>query len=335
MKIGLTYDLRADYLAAGYSEEQVAEFDQPRTVEALEEAIATFGHDVVRIGRLHELVKRLAAGERWDLVFNIAEGLHGYGRESQVPALLDAYGIPSTFSDPLTLALSLHKGFAKRVVRDAGVPTPDFAVVERESDLAGIDLPFPLFIKPVAEGTSKGVTSASCCRTRQDLERGCVRLLAQCAQPVLVETFLPGREFTVGIVSGPDGVARAVGTMEVRLLPGADEGVYTYRNKERCEELVRYELADERSAREAEALALRAWKALGCRDAGRVDVRADASGRLQFIEVNPLPGLHPEHSDLPILCGLVGMTFRELIGLILQSALGRAGAGALAHGTAR
>ncbi len=161
MRIGLTYDLRDDYLAQGYSEEQTAELDRPETMDALADALQRLGHQPQRIGNLEQLARRLLAGERWDLVFNIAEGLHGPGRESQVPALLDAWRIPYTFSDPVVLGVALHKAFAKHVVRDCGVPTADFAVVETPEHVGTVELPYPLFAKPLAEGTSRGIDPAS------------------------------------------------------------------------------------------------------------------------------------------------------------------------------
>src|SRR5436309_5222410 len=130
MKIGLTYDLRSEYLAAGYSDEETAEFDRAETIDALEGALRELGHQSDRIGHARQLIERLAAGDRWELVLNICEGLHGLAREAQVPAILDVYGIAYTFSDPLVMALSLHKGLTKTVLRDAGVPTPRFVVVE-------------------------------------------------------------------------------------------------------------------------------------------------------------------------------------------------------------
>ena len=161
MIIGLTYDLRQEYLAAGYSEEQTAEFDRPDTIDAIEKALITMGHETRRIGNIKSLVQRLAAGERWDMVFNICEGMYGLGREAQVPALLDAYQIPYTFSGPLILSISLDKALTKRVVRTMGVATPDFAVVTTPEDIAAVDLPFPLFAKPLAEGTGLGIDAKS------------------------------------------------------------------------------------------------------------------------------------------------------------------------------
>ncbi|MBI5441624.1 MAG: D-alanine--D-alanine ligase [Deltaproteobacteria bacterium] len=323
--VGLTYDLRDDYLAEGYGEEETAEFDRPDTIEAIEGALRELGYETDRIGHARSLVSRLAAGHRWELVFNIAEGLNGYGREAVVPALLDTYGIPYTFSDPLTCALTLHKGMAKRVVRDVGIPTPDFALVETESYADGLELPFPLFAKPLAEGTGKGITAASKVRDRRELKAVCGRLLELFDQPVLVETFLPGREFTVGVL-GTGTRAESVGVMEVLLRETAEPEVYSYVNKERCELLVDYRAARGELGDRVAACALAAWRALGCRDGGRVDVRCDAAGVPNFLEVNPLAGLHPEHSDLPIVCGFFGMPYRELIRRIVDEARLRTGA---------
>jgi D-alanine-D-alanine ligase len=330
MRIGLTYDLRADYLAAGYGEEETAEFDRPDTIAAIESAVRAMGHETDRIGRGQELVRRLAAGDRWDMVFNIAEGLRGAARESQVPAVLDLFGIPYTFSDPLVLAVALHKDLTKTVLQRAGIPTPDFALVREPAAIDGIDLPFPLFAKPVAEGTSKGINAASRIPDAAALRKVCLDLLERFRQPVLVETFLSGREFTIGIAgTGPQ--AEVLATMEVILLPHAEAEVYTYVNKEQCEELVEYRLGrpdQDAEVRQAEKIALAAWRVLGCRDGGRVDIRSDGNGRPSFIEVNPLPGLHPEHSDLPILSGKAGISYPQLIERIVRSATQRVKAGA-------
>ncbi len=322
MKIGLTYDLRDDYLAEGYSPEETAEFDRPETIDAIQSALLELGYRTDRIGNARRLVERLAQGDHWDLVFNIAEGLHGVAREAQVPAILDVYDIPYTFSDPLVLSLALHKNLTKTVVREAGLATPDFALVRCPANADAIDLPFPLFAKPVAEGTSKGITAASKILDRPSLRRVCADLLDQFRQPVLVETFLAGREFTVGLTGTGDD-AQVLATVEINLLPGADAEVYSYNNKEQCEELVRYTLVrpdGDPLIRRVDALALAAWRALDCRDGGRVDIRCDEQAVPHFLEVNPLPGLHPQHSDLPILCTQVGLTYVDLIDRIVRSA---------------
>ncbi|MBN2372802.1 D-alanine--D-alanine ligase [bacterium] len=322
MIIGITYDLRVDYLAEGYSLEETAEFDKLETIEAIENALILLGFKTDRIGHIRNLTCRLVNGDRWDFVFNIAEGLKGFGRESQVPCLLDAYNIPYTFSDPLTLSLSLHKGMTKCILSYLGIPTPAFAVIETEKDIGKIDLPFPLFAKPVAEGTGKGINPESRIQDKNELVSVCSRLLKQYNQPVLVETFLPGREFTVGIVgTGED--SRDIGAMEILIKNNEQEAAYSYSNKENYEKLVDYRLVSDASAEKAKQLALAAWRGLGCRDAGRIDIREDASGLPNIIEINPLAGLHPKHSDLPILCKMVGIKYVDLIKMIMESAVKR------------
>ncbi len=322
MTIGMTYDLRETYLAEGYGDEETAEFDRGETIDELETALGDLGYETERVGHARELVSRLALGERWDLVFNIAEGLRGFGREAQVPGILETFQIPYTFSDPLVSSLTLHKALTKRILRDCGIRTTLFCEVREMDDIGSIDLPFPLFVKPVAEGTSKGIDSSSRVTSQTELRRACERVLAEFEQPALVEPFLPGGEFTVGI-TGTGNEASAIGTLEVGLLEGAQQHSCTYVNKEQCESLCRYALAPRSVSTDAEPLALAAWRALGCRDGGRVDLRADEQGRLFVLEINPLPGLHPTHSDLPMLCTAVGMTYVELIGRIVDSALQR------------
>jgi len=323
MTVGMTYDLRDTWLAEGYSEVETAEFDRAETIDSIEQALVQLGYAVDRIGNLKQLAARLVAGDRWDLVFNICEGMHGIGREAQVPALLDAYQVPYVFSDALVCALTLHKGMTKDVVRAAGVATPDHVVVHQLSDLKKISLPYPLFAKPLAEGTSKGVDGNSKITNPRQLRKVCMQLLEQFRQPVLVERFLPGREFTVGIL-GTGAAAKALATMEIHLLAKADNAAYTYRHKEDWEKLVRYDLLPTGSLRDAvETLALDAWRALGCRDGGRIDVRMDENGQPGFIEVNPLAGLHPVISDLPMMATKAGIPYLELIENIMNSAVQR------------
>lgn len=319
-RLGFTYDLRDDYIAAGFDPVAAAEFDKPETLDGIEAALAGLGYRVERIGNLTQLVSRLAAGERWDKVFNIAEGVAGFAREAQIPALLEGYGFPYVFSDALTLALCLHKGYTKRIVRDAGIPTPGFLVAEPDSpvpDLAG--LAFPLFAKPVAEGTGKGVEASGRIDDAAALPAVLDGLWKRFRQPALVEEFLPGREFTVGVVgNGPD--AHAIGVMEVTLLDSAEPMVYSYANKDKYIERVTYRIADDPEAKAAETTAVAAFRALGCRDAGRVDLRSDARGVPQFMEINPLAGLDKVHSDLPIMCRLQGIAYETLVGWIMEAA---------------
>lgn len=323
MRVGLTYDLRDEYVARGWTRDDAAEFDSGDTIDAFHAAIARLGHEVDRIGSADALVRRLGEGDRWDLVFNIAEGCVGIGREALVPALLDHFAIPYTFADPLVCALTLDKAMCKRALRDMGVPTPDFAVVRDPGEVDRLGLPFPLFAKPAQEGSSKGVSAESLCRTPADLRAQCRRLLERFDQPVLVERYLPGREVTVSIL-GTGASARVVGAMEIALRDSVREKVYSYEVKQDWEEVCILTLATDEFATRAERVALEAYRGLGLRDAGRVDIRADDRGEPMVIELNPLPGLNPVNSDLPITCRLVGMAYEDLIAAILESAASRA-----------
>jgi D-alanine-D-alanine ligase len=322
MRIGLMFDLRDDYRAQGYDEEQTAEFDAGETIDALCAAIAANGHDPIRIGGIRVLTQALAAGERWDAVFNLCEGLKGVSREAQVPALLEAYDIPYAFSDPLTLALCLDKAMCKRVVRDAGVPTAEFAVIETPTDINRVAMDFPLFLKPVAEGSGKGVNERSKVNNRVELERAAVSLLEKFRQPILVEEFLPGREFTVGIL-GTGANARVLGVSEIKPTENFIGHGYGYENKENWEDKLAIVPVDDAAARAAGQVALDAWRVLRCRDGGRADVRLDRHGKPCFIEVNPLAGLRPGYSDLCFIADFQKLSYEDLIGEILRSCFSR------------
>jgi D-alanine-D-alanine ligase len=324
MIIGLTYDLRSDYRKEGFSEEETAEFDRESTVEDIEQALQHLGYQTDRIGHVRHLVQRLACGDRWDMVFNICEGMHGIGREAQVPALLDAFLIPYTFSDPLVLSLTLHKGMTKCVVRDHGIPTPDFVIVEKMEDCATVTLPYPLFVKPNAEGTGKGINALSKVNNPGELNSTCKDLLSRYPSGLLVEEYLPGREFTVGILgTGAEGYP--VGIMEILYKKEDTKNIYSYETKSDYLTAVEYKIPEPEIAEACISLALKTWRVLGCRDGGRVDLRVDRFGTPNFIEVNPLAGLDSVHSDLPILAYLHGYDFDRIIREIMLSARKRTG----------
>ena len=322
MHIGVTYDLRSDYRALGYSEEATAEFDVEETIAAVCAALNGLGHKAERIGGIRPLAAALVAGRRWDAVFNICEGLKGVSREAQVPALLEAFDIPYVFSDPLSLSLALDKAMAKRVVRDAGIPTADFMLIEREADIAKVALPFPLFLKPVAEGSGKGVNGRSKVDDAAGLRAVAQGLLQQFSQPVLVEEFLPGREFTVGI-TGTGADACVLGVLEI--VPGENYIGHSYglENKEGWEDKLTVVRAQSDIALQAGEVVLAAWRVLRCRDGGRADVRLDAAGQPRFIEVNPLAGIRPGYSDLCFIADFEGLDYQGLIGKFMASFLAR------------
>jgi D-alanine-D-alanine ligase len=316
MKVGLAFDLRSWYTDRGYSLDDTAEFDKQETIDALEEAIRRLGHETEPIGNIFQLTDALAEGRRWDIVFNIAEGLYGDGRESVVPALLDQYRIPYVFSGPVIMGLSLNKHLAKLVVSAAGVPVSPGLLVSDVDDLARIELAYPLFVKPVSEGTGKGITEASLVKNASELKKMTEWILYKFDQPVLVEEYLPGREFTVGITgSGSD--AEAIGGMEVIC---ANNLPYSVEVKENYQNFCSYKPLDEDIADECKQVALGAWRAINAVDAGRIDLKADRYGRICFVEANPLAGLNPDHSDLPILARMYGIDYTELIRRIMESA---------------
>jgi len=319
MKIGLTYDLRSWYLDRGYSMEDTAEFDKQDTIDALNAALVNMGFETEPIGNCFQLIDALSAGRRWDLVFNIAEGLYGDGRESVVPAILDQYKIPYVFSGPVIMGISLNKHLTRLIVASAGVPVSPGMMVSDLSDLDKCNLAFPVFIKPVSEGTGKGITEKNLVNSMDDLRQMVGYLLERFNQPALIEEYLPGREFTVGVIgTGDDAVA--IGGMEIEC---RDNLPYSVEVKENYQTYCKYFPLTGELEGECKKVALDVWKALGGADAGRVDVKADRNGRICFMEVNPLAGLHPVHSDLPILSNLTGINYQTLIEMIMNSAIKR------------
>jgi D-alanine-D-alanine ligase len=324
MRIGIAFDLKTDFEAPpeGAPDDLLEEYDSEATIDAIAAALRENGHEPVRVGGGRGFLERVLRDPP-DLVFNIAEGRGTRSREAHVPAACEMLGIPVTHSDPLTCALTLDKGLAKRVVASAGLRTPDFRVVESAGEARGLGLRFPLIVKPACEGSSVGVRLSSRVTDEAGLEREIERCASGYREPVLVEEFCPGMEMTVGILGTGTG-ARAIGALAI--LPRAaraDEFVYSLEVKRDWESQVDYAHPppiDPSLVAEAEELALAAHRVLGCRDVSRVDVRLDASGEPSFIEVNPLPGLNPRTGDLCILCSRAGLTYAELIGSIVENA---------------
>lgn len=318
LRVGVIHNLKRDPNA-----EDQAEFDSVATVEAIGSALRELGHEPILLEATRELPS-LLPGARIDVAFNIAEGFAGRSREAQVPALLELLEIPYTGSDPACLALCLDKSLAKRVAALAGVPTPAWTLMrghERLPEAIG----FPAVVKPVAEGSSKGVVGSSVVHDEHEL-RGLVRqIVTRYHQPALVEAYLPGREFTVGLLG--EKRPRVLPTMEIVFTDrSVSHPVYSYGHKKETEQGVRFEVpakVDDALGREISRVARRAFEALGCRDVARIDLRLDAHGRAQFMECNPLPGLSPGFSDLCVAAEAAGLRYHELIGAILEPALRR------------
>lgn len=326
MKIGLTYDLKDDYRDSGFDAETIAEFDSIDTIEGIESALQALGFETARIGHIKNLVSKLATGERWDIIFNITEGLYGIAREAQVPALLEAYQIPCTFSDAAAMSLMLDKGMTKLALREHGIPTAPFKVVKTLADLTDIDLPYPLFAKPLAEGTGKGITGKSKIENAAQLKITCADLLKKFNQPVLVETYLSGREFTVGML-GTGETTRIIGIMEVAIDEERGVGHYGYANKTDWFDHISYKLlgpaVEPLLHKTIHDIAIASWNALNCRDGGRLDIRCDSNNKPHILEINPLAGLRPGFSDLVVLAGMAGMDHPALIRNIITETLHR------------
>ncbi|MBN2617690.1 MAG: ATP-grasp domain-containing protein [Spirochaetales bacterium] len=322
-KIGITYDLKSDYLKLGYSPEETAECDKIETIDAIYNSLTYLGYKVERIGNIFSLTKKLAKGKRWDLIFNICEGIRGKARESQVPSILDAYNIPYTFSDPAVLAFTLHKNLAKSILISNNINTPMYKVIHEIKELDDLDFTYPLFVKPDAEGTSKGIDNLSKVHNKDELIFKVSQILNVYKQSALIEDFLPGREFTVGVVGSGDN-SRVFEIMEIKIKKESNHEFYSFENKARYEEFVEYSILKDDNLREQiSKLAISAWNVLLCKDGGRIDVRLDKHNNPSFIEVNPLAGLNPEYSDLPIMGRLAGISYESLIKDIMESALSR------------
>jgi len=327
LRVGITYNLKKDF---SQPENQpvdfLEEFDAEETIDAIREALESEGHEVIKLGGGTHLIDRLKEASV-DIVFNIAEGLEGRNREAHIPALLEFLNIPYTGSDPLTLSLTLDKAMAKRVIMSQNIPTPPFRKIERMEELDGLDLRYPLFVKLCYEGSSKGVRLDSKILDRQSLEEKTRGLLKTYHSPLLVEEFVNGPEFTVGIVGNEDPFVLGVMQIEIKGKP-PDESIYSLEIKREWEEKVRYHCPpsiDQNLLKKIEEVALRAYRALECRDVSRVDIRVGADRTPYFLEINPLPGLSPVYGDLVIMARSMGWDYARLVKTIFHQALKRYG----------
>jgi D-alanine-D-alanine ligase len=327
LKVGITYNLKKDF---SRQESQpidfLEEFDTEETIDAIRKVLEGEGHDVIKLGGDAGLIDRLRQAPV-DIVFNIAEGLQGRNREAHIPALLEFLDIPYTGSDPLTLSLTLDKAMAKRVVMSQNIPTPRFKKVERVEDLHGLDLRYPLFVKLCHEGSSKGVRLDSKILDAQSLREKTTKLLKTYGSSLLVEEFVKGPEFTVGILGNEDPFVLGVMQIEIKGRP-PEESIYSLEIKREWEEKVRYHcppLIDQDLLRKIEEVALRSYRVLECRDVSRVDIRVGEDRTPYFLEVNPLPGLSPVYGDLVMIARNMGWDYARLVKTIFHHALKRYG----------
>lgn len=324
LRVGLTFNLKRVQSTMDGAVDSDAEYDSPKVIAAIRGAIESYGHEVVELEATPELPALIGASGI-DVVFNLAEGLHGRNREAQVPAILEMLDIPYTGSDTATMAIALDKALAKRLVAQAGIATAPFLVMVTGAEPLPAGFRFPAIVKPVAEGSSKGVMKTSVVEDEAQLRSLVGSIVGKYRQGALVEAYLPGREFTVALLGETD--PRMLPPMEIVFTnPESKRPVYAFDHKLDWSTEVRYDRpanVDPELLKELERVAKGSFAALGCRDLARVDLRIDSEGRVNFIEVNPLPGLSPGWSDMCLVAESAGMDYRTLIGAILAPAIRR------------
>ena len=322
--VGLAYNLKKARPEGPPDAE--AEFDDPGTIEAIKGALASAGCKVELFEAEESFPAKIAA-QRPDIVFNIAEGRRGRGREAQVPAILDFLGVPYTGSDETTMCIAMDKALVKRILASYHIRTPAYRLVkEASSSISVKGLTWPLIIKPNAEGSGKGISGASVVSDLNGLHRAVAEKIGTYQQDMLVEEYIPGREFTVGLLGYGDNT-RVFTPMEI-LFRDKEHSIYSYEVKRDFKQYVDYACPPDIGGRiraEMENTALKIYRILGCRDFARIDFRLSPEGRLYFIELNPIPGLAPGYSDYPMLAEFCGMDYAALIRNILHSALARYG----------
>jgi D-alanine-D-alanine ligase len=328
MKIGLAYDLKDEVVSTpSPPEDALEEYDSPETVEAISAVIESLEYSVIKLGGGRQFIANIQQNNV-DFVFNISEGLGNYkSREAQVPAVLEMLGIPYSGSDPQCLAICLDKHLTKTLVKTASVRTPGWRLVtdsKQLNDIADDDLPLPAFIKPAYEGSSKGIRLGSMAETMPQIVEISAKLLEQYRQPVMVEEFIPGDEVTVGMLGNyPLAV---LGIMRVLPKQNNTHFIYSLEVKREWEQLVDYECPaclESGALKEITDFSLRVFRLLGCRDFARLDFKLDSQGVPYFLEINPLAGLNPKSSDLPIMAYKLGWTYKALVAAILNTALQR------------
>jgi D-alanine--D-alanine ligase len=301
-------------------DDREAEYDSPTTIEAITKAIESFGHVVVPLEANQEF-PRVLMSSNVDVVFNIAEGISGRNREAQVPNLCELLGVPYTGSDSATLSICLDKALTKKILHD--VDTPEFQVMVTGREKIK-PFKYPVIVKPNQEGTSKGISHRSVCDDETQVREVARELIEKYGQPALVEEYIFGREFTVGLLG--EKRPRVLPPMEVVFLNPKPRPVYDYECKQDWEKHVRYEVPanlTKDELRAMEKVCRTTFMALGCRDVARVDLRLTPEGRIYVIEVNPLPGLTPDYSDLCLIANGAKIAYRTLIGEVLSGAIKR------------
>jgi len=290
-----------------------AEWDTWETVNAVKDSIAEI-HNVTLVEANNEAYSKFKELKP-DIVFNFAEGLNGVNRESHIPAMLDMLQIPYSGSDALTLGICLDKSRAKEILTYHKVPNAKFLVANQMEDIANTNFDFPLIVKPISEGSSKGIFSSSFVKSAKELEEEVSRIIFSYNQPALIEEFLSGREFTVAVIGNGDE-AEVLPIIEIRYEDFPEDIVPLYS----------YEAKWILDTKENNFTVLRSYSVLSCKDWSRIDVRLDKNGVPNIIEINPLPGIMPdpnENSSFPKAARAAGMSYNQMIQRVLYSAAKR------------
>jgi D-alanine-D-alanine ligase len=321
--VGITYNLKKNGVSALPDDQ--AEYDDLSTILAIKKALEEIHCRVVLLEATGDLPQKLIA-QKPDIVFNIAEGIGGRGREAQVPAILNLYGIPFTGSDETTLAVALDKALTKRLLATYHIKTPKYQVAGVHRAITAGRFSYPVIVKPNAEGSSKGISDFSLATDAGELRRVLSKKLELYQQDMLVEEYIAGREFTVGIL-GNGETLRVFPPMEIIYKDRNNPfQIYSFDVKKNYKEHLRYKCPPELdldTQTEIIKTARRIYEVLSCRDCARIDFRLSPAGALYFIEINPLPGLAPGYSDFPMLAEFCGMDYHSLVQSILRSALER------------
>ena len=328
LRVALIHNLKPAAKDPSLPADYYSECDSTKTVEAIAAAIRKAGHTVLPAEADRNLPAWLSKNPV-DLAFNIAEGFQGVAREARVPALLELMEIPCTGSDVLALALALDKAKSKQIFRFNGIPTPNFQLFLHPDEPLDSRLKYPLIVKPNTEGSAKGITASSVVADEPAL-RAQVRHVSETYGPeVLVEEYIEGTELTIGIL-GSDQILPVL-EVDFSECRGSGEFFYSWRMKEyqgnrEMKLTPRFwcpARLDPAAMQAVQSVAWRAAKSLGARDVARVDIRLSSEGIPYVLEVNPLPGMDPEESNLPIMARAAGMSYDGLIHRLLELAVER------------
>lgn len=328
MKIVLAFNKKPeeDILQEDEPPDRYAEFDPPRTIEAITSALESLGHKVFPVEARRDFLEKIVNISP-DIVFNIAEGMRGEARESQLPAILEWLGIPYTGSDPLTMAITLDKPITKKIFQAEGIPTPKFTVIfKSEEPILIEDMSFPLIIKPSHEGSSMGLDSKSIVYSYRELKERVNTIITIYHQPALIEEFIEGRELTVGILGNSPPVVLPIKELDFSSIPESlgrfasrdIKAKYWYLVKQYCPAPL-----NEGLYKKIEDISIKVFRTLRCRDLARLDIRLSRDGIPYVLEVNPLPDLDPKEGNFPDMARVKGMSYEELIGSILKAGISR------------